>query len=297
MNDRPSTILFLQHGWADTCDRIFQLGQRLATSETIVIAPDLGWFDTWIRIEPLIAKVEAKASKAIAAYPNANIKIIGHSMGGLIWLEVLARHPEWLSKIHSLVLVASPIGGAHLARIIDPLAIGIGIAGDLGKNRRAIAEKIARQIPTLVIAGDIDNGSDGTVTVESTKFACSRFVCLLNRFHAALKNHPDLDKIIQDFWEDSVSLQLPEKNFSDRLIARLHSIPGMTDAHQRDFERSQPYILFQNGITIRTWSNPLRVDHVFVASSDRSCLYAGFVGWLHRQELRQALQKIEIDFF
>lgn len=293
MNHEPSTILFVQHGWADTCDRTLQLGQRLATAETIVIAPDLGWLNTWLWIEPLIERVEAEAKSAIATYSHASIDIIGHSMGGLIWLEVLDRHPEWWTKIRSLVLVASPIGGADLARTIDPLNIGFGIARDLGKNRRAIAEKIARHIPTLAIAGNFDNGSDGTITIESTKFAYSRFVCLPNRFHAELKAHPDLDDIIRAFWQDPAITSSLESDFTNLLIARLRWIPGMTDAHWRDFERSQTYITFKNNITVSTWSNPLQLDHVFVANGDRQCLYAGFVGWLHRQDLKIALQEIE----
>jgi pimeloyl-ACP methyl ester carboxylesterase len=286
-------ILFAQHGWADNTDRISQLAQRLADAKTLVISPNLGWLNTWIAIEPLVIKVEAEVLKAIAIHPDANIKIIGHSMGGLIWLELLDRHPEWWNKIHSLILLGSPIGGAHLARIFDPFAIGIGIAKDLGKNRRAIAENIARQIPTLVIAGDFDRGSDRTVTVESTKFFYSQFICLPNISHNALKIHPKLDNIIYSFWENPTITDLSKTDFSDRLINYIRNIPGMTDSHLKNFDRSQIYMSFKNGVTIRIWNNYLRVKHIFLVDRDSKCIYSGYVGWRHSQDLFQALEHIK----
>ena len=53
----PSSILFAQHGWADTHDRIADLAERIAPPAAIRIAPNLGYMRTWLRIEPLIADV------------------------------------------------------------------------------------------------------------------------------------------------------------------------------------------------------------------------------------------------
>ncbi len=287
--DSPDFILYAQHGWADTSRAIAKLAKALATPKTRIITPNLGFLKTWLWIEPLIRQVEQSAAQTIRSYPNTPIKIIGHSMGGLIWLEVLNRHPEYWSNIDSLILVASPVGGADLARIIDPLGIGIGIARDLGINRRQIAEGIAREIPTLAIAGDIDNGSDGTITVEATKFPHSQFACLPGISHPALKNHPSLIEIIRDFWANPVRGVSPEPDLVSILIDRLRSVPGMTDAHRRDFHRSKAYITFNNGIAIRTWRSPLQIDHVFVANPEGEFLYGGFVGWLHAQALWKVL--------
>lgn len=128
--DTPDFVLFAQHGWADDSKAMAALAHGAATSNTHIVTPSLGWVKTWIRIEPLVQVVERIATEAIATYPNTRIKIIGHSMGGLIWIEVLRRHPEWWSQLHSLVLIASPVGGADLARIFDPLGLGIGMARD-----------------------------------------------------------------------------------------------------------------------------------------------------------------------
>ncbi len=296
MIEAPDFILFAQHGWADGNKAIANLARAVATPNTHIITPNLGWLRTWLRMEPLIQRVEQVATEAIATYPKTPIRIIGHSMGGLIWLEVLSRHPEWWLQIHSLVLVASPVGGADLARMIDPLQIGIGMACDLGKNRRPLAELIAEVIPTLVIVGDIDNGSDGTITVETTKFSHSKFVCLPGLSHAVLKNHPRVADIIRDFWVKPEK-QIPiEPDLSSTLIEHLRSVPGITDAHRRDFYRAKPCIIFKNGITVLSWKSPFQIDHVFVANSQGQCLYSGFVGWAHTEALRKSLEDIKTQY-
>lgn len=295
MNNTPDFILFAQHGWADNSQDIAALAGIIATPNTLIITPDLGWVKTWLWIDPLIQHVERVAIDAIARYPNTPIRIIGHSMGGLIWIEVLNRHPEWWLQVESLVLIASPVGGAHLARILDPWGIGIGIARDLGRNRRQIAEVIAEVIPTLVIAGDVDNGSDGTVIVEATQFAHAKFVCLPGIPHAGLKNHPSLVAIIRDFWANPEKAVSTEPNLATRLIQLFRSIPGMTDAHRRDFCQAKPYITFKNGIAIYIWKSFLQIEHVFLTSHEQY-LYGGFVGWLHAEDLRKTLKNIKKQY-
>lgn len=297
VTDSPDFILFAQHGWADDSNAIATLSCSLATPKTLVIAPDLGYVATWFRIQPLIEKLEQIATTTVARYPTTPIRIIGHSMGGLIWLELLNRHPEWWPLVESLVLVASPIGGADLGRIIDPLGLGIGIARDLGINRRAIAQSIAQVIPTLIVAGDIDGGSDGTITVESTKFCHAKFVTLPGLSHAVLKNHPTVAAVIRDFWLNSTITKAIESDISTLLIQRLQSVMGMTDAHRRDFYRAKALMTFKGGVTILTWKHPLQINHVFVGNCQSQCLYAGFVGLLHAQDLRQTLEEIKREHY
>ena len=52
------TLLFAQHGWADTNQAMLRFGQEIAGPGDLVIAPNLGYVRTWLRIEPLIATVE-----------------------------------------------------------------------------------------------------------------------------------------------------------------------------------------------------------------------------------------------
>lgn len=286
----PEFILFAQHGWADDNRAMLSLVRRLTVDTALVVAPNLGFIQTWIKISPLIRVVENIAIAEMAHYPDTPIRIIGHSMGGLIWLEVLNRHPDWWPKVHSLVLIGSPVGGADLGRIVDPLGLGIGIAKDLGKNRKPIAEHIAAVVPTLVIAGDWDRGSDGIVPVSCTRFPNAQFVCFQGLSHPALRDNALVVSIIRDFWAD-FTIGCPIA--FDEIIQRLHAVPGITDGHERDFERAPVWMHLSNGGSIRTWKNPLGVEHVFVASPEGQCLYAGFVGWMHTQDLRQALEEIK----
>ncbi|WP_416669137.1 serine aminopeptidase domain-containing protein [Egbenema bharatensis] len=287
----PEFLLFAQHGWADDNQAMTRLAKDLVNDndQVVVVAPHLDYIQTWMRIAPLIQTVEAAAAITMADYPNVPMRIVGHSMGGLIWLEILNRHPRWWARVHSLVLVASPVGGADLGRLIDPFNLGVGIAADLGVNRKPIAEAIAAEIPTLVIAGDIDRGSDGTVPVECTKVPNAEFVRLPQLSHPALRDHPLVASLIREFW---LGTPVGEAVNYDEVIRRLHQVPGMTDGHWRDFDRAQVIMFLQNGGSIRTWVNFLGIHHVFVASSQGQCLYAGFVGWLHSEELRQALAEI-----
>lgn len=289
----PDFLLFAQHGWADTGNDIGRLATAVANSSTIVTAPSLGFIKTFIRIELLVRQIEQIAVGLITRYPDTPLKIVGHSMGGLIWLEVLDRNPQWWHKVHSLILLGSPVGGSNVARIIDPLGIGLGTAKCLGKNRRSIAEKIAQQIPTLSVASDLKMGSDGLVTVENTKFTYANWLLISNIPHAAMKYHPQIIPLIQNFWANPQLGSPPQTDFASQLIQRLCSLPGMTDSDYRNFERSQVVASFVDGTTIHTWNSPFGTNHVFVGKKGQQCLYAGYVGLIHALELRRVIREIQ----
>ena len=289
-SNNPEFLLFAQHGWADKGNDIGKLATAAANSD-LVIAPSLGLIKTFIRIDSLVEQIEHIASPIIDRYPHTPIKIIGHSMGGLMWLEVLNRNPQWWHKVHSLILLGSPVGGSDIARVIDPFSIGIGTAKCLGKNRRQIAEKIARQIPTLSVASDLKMGSDGLVTVESTKFAHANWLLISQMPHTAMKYHPQMIPIIQKFWANPQLGSPPQTDFATQSIEILRSVTGMTDANYRNFERSQIRVSLADSTKIHTW-NTLGLNYVFVSQQGR-CRYAGYVGWIHAGELNKAIAKIK----
>ena len=285
-------LLFAQHGWADTNQAMLTLAEALAAGEGQIVAPCLNYAMTWLRIAPLIDEVDALATATLVRQPDLPVRVVGHSMGGLIWLEVLNRHPEWWPRIEFLALVGSPVGGADLGRILDPLQVGVGIAADLGRDRRPLAARIAAAIPTLAIAGDIDGGSDGTIPVESTRVPHGQFVCLGGISHAALRCHPRVIEQIQQFWAGS-SLGIPI--LPHPIVDRLRQIPGMTDAHQRDFARATVWHTFADGSSLRLWRSPFGIHHVFLASSQGDCLYSGYVGWLHTGDLWPGLEALRAE--
>lgn len=282
-------LLFAQHGWADNNQMMLALAADLVPPSAQVIAPSLNYGMTWLRMAPLIDDVEQLAMKRLGQQADLPLRIIGHSMGGLIWLEVLHRHREWWPRVESLVLLASPVGGADLGRLIDPFRWGVGIAADLGQDRRPLATELAAAVRTLVVAGDVDGGSDGTIPVESTKVPGADFQVLKGLSHPTLRHHPRVVEAIAGFWAAETPAQ---PLTSCDLIDYLRQIPGMTDAHHRGFDQAQPYLTTADGLSLRIWHHPLAIDHVYVASAQGDCLYAGYVGWRHRQGLHEALARL-----
>ncbi|MBX2865665.1 MAG: alpha/beta hydrolase [Leptolyngbyaceae cyanobacterium MAG.088] len=290
-------ILFVQHGWHDTNRRMQRLGQALADEQTEVIAPNLGLIKTWWRIEPLIQQVEQIAIATHNRYPHRPWRIVGHSMGGLIWLELLQRHPEWWPQIKSVSLVSSPVGGADLGRIFDPFCWGLGIARDLGTNRRQIAEHLARHMPIQTIASDYDGGSDGTVPIQCSQFRHASYTQLNGIRHDNTKDHPEVTAAIQTFWTALPTLSVVSKEpLEDALISELQAIPGMTDAHRRDFSRATVWATLKDNFTLRTWRSSLGIHHVFLANGLNHCCFAGFVGWPDTQRLYERLNVIKREF-
>lgn len=295
LKNSPNFLLFAQHGWADTGNQIGQLAMTVADAQTIVTAPSLGLLKTFISIEPLIQQLEIIATDLVKRHPQTPLKIIGHSMGGLMWLEVLNRNLQWWEKVHSLILLGSPVGGSNIARIIDPLGVGIGTAKCLGKNRRSLAENIAQQIPTLSVASDLNWGSDGLVTVENTKFNYANWQLVKNIPHSAMRYHPQMMPLIQNFWANPQIGAAPETDLASQIIRHLRSIAGMTDTDYRHYRRSQVVASFADSTTIRTWNSPWGVDYVFVGKGtpEGECLYAGYVGLMHIFEFRKTLTAIK----
>ncbi len=289
--DQPF-ILFAQHGWADTAQDIGYLARSLAKSNTIIYVPDLGWINTWLEIAPLIAKVENIAADAIAKYPDLPLRIVAHSMGGLIWLEVLNRHPEWRQKVHSFALAASPVGGSDLGRLFDPFGWFPLMARDLGTNRRAIAESIASKVPTISIVSDIGNNTDGTVPVGCSQFAYANFVRLVGLRHNTLKNHPQVAAAVKQFWENPTIAPI-QTDTASQLISKLRS-QDFTEISNQNFDKAKIFQTYPDDLKIWTWTNSLQITHVFVSICDR-CIYSAYTGWQNKNKIAIALKSLNLN--
>src|SRR5262245_60954655 len=162
-------------------------GRAVAGPHSVVVAPPLGYARTWLRLEPLIDRVEAEVAPALDGRSGASAVVVGHSMGGLIWLTLLDRHPEWRTRVRALALLGCPVGGADLSFGLHQLdRAGWTIAHDLSVDRREVAQRVAAAVPTLAVAGDLLRQTDGTITVSSARFEGARFVCLPRESHAGL---------------------------------------------------------------------------------------------------------------
>lgn len=85
-------------------------------------------------------------------------------------------------------------------------------------------------------------------------------------------------------------------NIAKEVMVILENVPGMTRAHHRDFISSHPIMRLRDGTVVRTWKNPVGVDHVFLGDRNDRMIYGGFVGWIHSEGLQQALTRIRKDF-
>jgi len=298
---RPEYILFLQHGWADTFRPVLELGKRLVpdfSGENVeIVSPNLGWFRTWWKMKPLVDQIESVAEYYRTQYPGVPWRVVGHSMGGLIWLELLDRHPEWCQHVSFLVLVGCPVGGSDLARVVDPLRVGLGIATDLGTCRRSLAERIAREVPTLSIAGDVGGSHDGTIPVQSTQFLFAGHCVIGGLRHEVLKNHDRVVEVIRSFWsecEEEAILSGPTA--LDEILQRLQAIRGMTDTNHRGFVRAKFWKSINPQMHLRVWVNSFAVHHVYLTTSGGFCLFAGFVGWGDTKDMYQQLDQVILDF-
>ncbi|MDZ8186115.1 MAG: hypothetical protein RMX96_14835 [Nostoc sp. ChiSLP02] len=86
------------------------------------------------------------------------------------------------------------------------------------------------------------------------------------------------------------------ENVTKEVMDILENVPGMTHADQRDFKRSNLIMRLRDGTVVRTWKNPVGVDHVFLGDRTDKMIYGGYVGWIHSEGLKQALTRIRRDF-
>jgi pimeloyl-ACP methyl ester carboxylesterase len=279
------TLLFAQHGWADNNQAMQRFAETVAAPGSLVIAPNLGYVRSWLRMDPLIEIAEREAIRAMTEHPQARIRAIGHSMGGLIWIELLTRHPEWISRIDRLALVGCPVGGAELAGFLDPLGLTIG--RDLRVDRRAKAEAVAAVIPTITIVGDLFGPHDGTVSHESARLVNARFVLTPSASHAALRYSPMVSRLVRAFFEQPS----PPEIDLEALVARMQTVPGIRAADPLLLRLASVSLMLADGSTVRTLNVIPGVELVFVTDGEGRCVFAGAVPWSNRTALRQALDE------
>jgi pimeloyl-ACP methyl ester carboxylesterase len=284
------TLLFAQHGWADDNRAMQRLGTALAQPGARVIATNLGYVRTWLRIEPLIEIAERSAQDALAEHPNARIRVVGHSMGGLIWIELLTRHPEWLARTDRLALIGCPIGGAELAVMLD--LAGLTIGRDLRVDRRAQAEAVAEVVPTITIVGGLLGTHDGTVSHQSARLANARFVQAPTASHASSRHSPWVTRLVRAFFEQ------PDPPATDlaTLLGQISAIPGIGPAEPRLMHLAQVAVMLADGTTVRTLNALPGLRMVFVADGEGRCVYAGSVPSSGRAALEQTLAGIRTRY-
>lgn len=119
------------------------------------------------------------------------IHLVGHSLGGLVILCMLARHPD--PRIRRVVLLGSPCGGSHCARVLQRVPL---LRAIVGRSLRDWQDRPCLPPPPGVEIGVLAGGhgiglgrlvpglarpNDGVVTVAETQLdeACDALVLSL----------------------------------------------------------------------------------------------------------------------
>lgn len=85
-------------------------------------------------------------------------------------------------------------------------------------------------------------------------------------------------------------------NVAEQVVDFLNEVDGMTQAHSRDFKKATPRFTLRDGSVLKTWKNPVGVNHVFIADTQGNMVFGGFVGWVHADGLNEAIATIRRNF-
>lgn len=142
----------------------------------------------------------ARALAVVCNRQTARLHLVGHSLGGLVILAMLAEHTE--IPVHRVVLLGSPYADSAAVHGMERFgwsrrAIGRSVRDWLDQPRPAIPDGVELG----VIAGDLPVGlgrvfvrmpaaSDGVVLVEETHVPGARDSVLLHTSHSAMLISP-----------------------------------------------------------------------------------------------------------
>ncbi|MGB7444260.1 MAG: hypothetical protein WA919_24600 [Coleofasciculaceae cyanobacterium] len=86
------------------------------------------------------------------------------------------------------------------------------------------------------------------------------------------------------------------------MISRLDKVPGMTNKISQIGQNSSldeilENLQFRDGSGILLFKvNPVRVHHVYVFDNQDNCKFAGYVGWIDTEVLKQEIKSIKRVF-
>jgi pimeloyl-ACP methyl ester carboxylesterase len=123
--------LVLLHGAAarwTTWSPLLAASDRSSSPLTDVIAIDLpGWGDSGTRA-PSLAHLSAAVVDVVRAHGYTRWRLIGHSLGGFVALDIAARHPDETIAVG----LVSPSGAGVLDAVRRPLRGGLRLPGFAG---------------------------------------------------------------------------------------------------------------------------------------------------------------------
>jgi pimeloyl-ACP methyl ester carboxylesterase len=115
--------------------------------------------------------------EALARFANGSSFFVGHSLGGVLILDMLNRHPEVQAR--GVVLLGAPVRGSLCGRRLGTAALGRWMLGECRALWEERPARWTRGAPLGIVAGTLPLGlgrtlgrlpgvNDGVVCVEET---------------------------------------------------------------------------------------------------------------------------------
>lgn len=148
--------------------------------------------------------------EALARFARDGGAFVGHSLGGVLVLDMLSRHPELEAR--AVVLLGAPVRGCLAGRRLGTRRIGrwmLGACGPLWEERPA--PRWTRGAPLGVVAGTLPLGlgrafggalpgaNDGVVRVEETTVDGMADRALVRLGHSMLVCAPAVARMVERF--------------------------------------------------------------------------------------------------
>ena len=111
-----SQTVVLIHGLGGNRSDMWRLGRRLRCAGYQI--RKIGYWSIGQRIEPLVERLKELLEEMENTSSVEGVHLVGHSMGGIIARGALADQRE--SKVKSLLMIAPPNQGSHVARQMAP---------------------------------------------------------------------------------------------------------------------------------------------------------------------------------
>lgn len=158
---------------------------------------------------PFAANRERLARFALETFRGRAAHYIGHSLGGLLVLEMLNHHPEVPAA--SVVLLGAPVRGCLAGRRFGSRRLGRWMMGACGECWQERDAAWTRQAPLGVIAGTVALGlgraiggrlpgdNDGVVRVEETVVRGMTAQALIPTAHSVLILSGAVNRLVQRF--------------------------------------------------------------------------------------------------
>jgi pimeloyl-ACP methyl ester carboxylesterase len=148
-------------------------------------------------------------SRHVLATFGETIHLVGHSLGGLVILNMLAQFPA--PRVKRVVLLGSPCAGSHCASVLLGTPVLSGIAG---RSLRDAVERGTWKLPENVEIGVLSGSrgiglgrlipglprpNDGVVSIEETRLAGCRDAITLPVSHSGMLVSPSCSLQIARF--------------------------------------------------------------------------------------------------